>query len=41
MSQHMDKMTLGDCLEFKGPKGRFTYQPNSKRAIGARPIALQ
>ncbi len=41
MSQYMDKMTLGDCLEFKGPKGRFTYQPNSKRAIGARPIALQ
>ena len=40
MSQHMDKMTLGDCLEFKGPKGRFTYQPNSKRAIGACPTAL-
>ena len=35
MSQYMDKMVLGDCLDFKGPKGRFTYQPNTKRAIGA------
>ena len=34
MSQHMDSMVLGQYLEFKGPKGRFTYQRNSKRAIG-------
>ena len=39
MSQYMDKMVLGDCLDFKGPKGRFTYQRNSKRAIGARHTA--
>lgn len=35
MSQHLDKMVLGDCILAKGPKGRFTYQRNMKRHIGA------
>lgn len=34
MSQHLDKMVLGDCILAKGPKGRFTYQRNMKRHIG-------
>ena len=37
MSQVMQKMTLGDRLAFKGPRGKFQYRPNMKRAIGARP----
>jgi Oxidoreductase FAD-binding domain/Oxidoreductase NAD-binding domain len=35
MSQHLDKMVLGDCILAKGPKGRFTYTRNMKRHIGA------
>ncbi|KAK9805636.1 hypothetical protein WJX72_009442 [[Myrmecia] bisecta] len=34
MSQHLDGMEVGDKLWFKGPRGRFQYQPNMKRAIG-------
>lgn len=34
MSTAMDKLTIGDSLLFKGPKGRFTYQPRFKKAIG-------
>jgi NAD(P)H-flavin reductase len=41
MSQYMDKMVLGECLDFKGPKGRFTYQRNAKRAIGANRIVTE
>ena len=37
MSQHLDKMVLGDCILAKGPKGRFTYARNMKRHIGAPP----
>lgn len=36
MSQHLDKMVLGDCILAKGPKGRFTYTRNMKRHIGAQ-----
>lgn len=35
MSQHLDKMVLGDCILAKGPKGRFTYSRNLQRHIGA------
>ena len=34
MSQYLDRMEIGDEMEFKGPKGRFEYTPNMKRAIG-------
>jgi NAD(P)H-flavin reductase len=37
MSQHLDKMVLGDCILAKGPKGRFTYMRNMKRHIGTLP----
>lgn len=40
MSQHLDKMVLGDCILAKGPKGRFTYARNMKRHIGAPAAAL-
>lgn len=36
MSQHLDSMVLGDCILAKGPKGRFVYERNMKRNIGAR-----
>ena len=35
MSQHLDHLKIGDNLEFKGPKGRFVYSANMKKAIGA------
>lgn len=34
MTQLLDKLAIGDTVLFKGPKGRFTYATNSKRAIG-------
>mmetsp|Transcript_6123 Transcript_6123/g.17555 ORF Transcript_6123/g.17555 Transcript_6123/m.17555 type:complete len:298 (+) Transcript_6123:421-1314(+) len=34
MSQHLDKMTLGDCILAKGPKGRFEYVKNKWKHIG-------
>lgn len=37
MSQHLDKMMLGDCILAKGPKGRFQYQKNHWKHIGAPP----
>jgi hypothetical protein len=40
MSQHLDKMVLGDCILAKGPKGRFTYARNMKRHIGAPPASI-
>ena len=36
MSRHLDAMTLGDCILAKGPKGRFVYERNMKKHIGAR-----
>jgi len=34
MSQHLDKMEVGQTILFKGPKGRYQYQQGSLRAIG-------
>lgn len=34
MTQLLDKVEVGDSVLFKGPKGRFSYTPNMKRAIG-------
>ncbi|DBA82997.1 hypothetical protein WJX77_007476 [Trebouxia sp. C0004] len=34
MSQHLDKMDVGQTMLFKGPKGRYQYQEGSLHAIG-------
>lgn len=34
MTQIMDKMKVGDSMLMKGPRGRFQYTRNMKRAIG-------
>ena len=34
MSQAMDKLEIGDSMEFKGPKGRFKFDDMVKRKIG-------
>jgi cytochrome-b5 reductase len=34
MSQILDKLNLGDTVGMKGPRGKFQYQPNMKRALG-------
>lgn len=34
MSQHLDKMKVGQTMLFKGPKGRYTYETGSLDAIG-------
>ncbi len=34
MSGILGGMDVGDSLLFKGPKGRFTYERGSKKAIG-------
>jgi cytochrome-b5 reductase len=34
MSKHLDQLQIGDKLLFKGPRGRFKYQQNAKRALG-------
>jgi cytochrome-b5 reductase len=36
MSQVLAKLKVGDTMLMKGPRGRFTYKRNMKRAIGAR-----
>jgi hypothetical protein len=41
MSQILSKMQVGDSMLMKGPKGRFTYQPNMKRAIGEQRLLCQ
>jgi len=28
MGQHLNKMKIGDCIEARGPKGKFTYKQN-------------
>ena len=35
MSQVLSGMKVGDSMQMKGPRGRFTYTRNMKRAIGA------
>jgi cytochrome-b5 reductase len=34
MTQIMDKMVVGDTMLMKGPRGRFQYSRNMKKAIG-------
>eukprot|EP00698_Gefionella_okellyi_P024379 TRINITY_DN8580_c0_g1_i3.p1 TRINITY_DN8580_c0_g1~~TRINITY_DN8580_c0_g1_i3.p1 ORF type:complete len:263 (-),score=39.54 TRINITY_DN8580_c0_g1_i3:280-1068(-) len=34
MSQHVERLRIGDCIVARGPKGAFKYQPNMKRRIG-------
>ncbi|KAF8072837.1 CBR1 [Scenedesmus sp. PABB004] len=34
MTQALDAMAVGDTMAMKGPRGRFTYARNMKRAIG-------
>lgn len=34
MSQALSKLQIGHEMQFKGPRGRFQYVPNSKRHIG-------
>jgi cytochrome-b5 reductase len=34
MSQYLDKMTVGDLIDVKGPKGAFSYITGMKRALG-------
>eukprot|EP01116_Phalansterium_solitarium_P020281 TRINITY_DN591_c0_g1_i1.p2 TRINITY_DN591_c0_g1~~TRINITY_DN591_c0_g1_i1.p2 ORF type:complete len:277 (+),score=114.31 TRINITY_DN591_c0_g1_i1:74-904(+) len=34
MSQHLDRMKIGDSIEVRGPKGKFVYQPNMKFSLG-------
>eukprot|EP00877_Chromochloris_zofingiensis_P000050 jgi/Chrzof1/10045/Cz04g25060.t1 len=40
MSQILDKLTVGDTMLMKGPRGRFQYQRNMKRAFGESDGAL-
>ena len=39
MSQCMERLNIGDTLRFKGPRGKFKYQPNMKKAIGELPMS--
>lgn len=34
MSKYVDSMVIGQKLLFKGPKGRFSYEPNKYKSIG-------
>lgn len=34
MSKALDALKIGDTVQFKGPKGRFIYKPDSWKAIG-------
>jgi cytochrome-b5 reductase len=34
MSQYLDHMKIGDFIDVRGPKGKFDYTPNMKKAIG-------
>jgi cytochrome-b5 reductase len=36
MTQIMDRMAVGEAMLMKGPRGRFAYTRNMKRAIGER-----
>lgn len=35
MGAALERLRIGDTLLIKGPRGRFKYTPNMKRAIGA------
>jgi len=34
MSKHMDTLNIGDTIELRGPKGKYTYAPGSKFSLG-------
>jgi cytochrome-b5 reductase len=36
MSQHMDGLEIGGTVQMRGPKGRLTYTPNMRSALGER-----
>ena len=40
MSQVLAKMKVGDCMQMQGPRGRFSYRRNMKRAFGELPGAV-
>ncbi|GJD09852.1 NADH-cytochrome b5 reductase 1 [Galdieria sulphuraria] len=33
-SRYLDSLKDGDCVEFRGPKGKFEYQRNMKKRLG-------
>jgi len=41
LTQIMDKMKVGDTMQMKGPRGRFQYTRNMKRAIGKDAVCTQ
>jgi hypothetical protein len=41
MTQIMDKMVVGDTMLMKGPRGRFQYSRNMRKAIGESSAAAQ
>lgn len=34
MSQYVDKLDIGDRISVRGPKGKFSYRRNMKKALG-------
>jgi hypothetical protein len=38
MSQHLDRLQLGDTVDVKGPIGRFLYKGRGQVEIGGRPL---
>jgi NAD(P)H-flavin reductase len=38
MSQHLDRLRLGDKVDVKGPVGRFLYEGREMAEIGGRPL---
>jgi hypothetical protein len=41
MSQILAKMKVGDTMLMKGPRGRFQYTRNMKKALGEQPAAAR
>lgn len=44
MSPHVDRLSVGDSILMRGPKGQLRYEQNMKRSLGARvpgPASLQ
>ncbi|GJQ13715.1 hypothetical protein GpartN1_g5506.t1 [Galdieria partita] len=33
-SRYLDSLEIGDCVEFRGPKGKFEYKRNMKKRLG-------
>lgn len=38
MSQHIDRLQMGETVNVKGPVGRFLYKDRGLAAIGGRPF---